>query len=412
MRLISEGMVRKSKKNKVPILGNFFRSQLLKKLHNLQHGEIIIVENGNSLHLGEPGDLQATITVNDQRFYQAVCLGGSIGAGESYFLGEWDCSDLTIAMRILLRNRALLIQLESGMAWLSHLPRKWYHLWRKSSLQNSRKNIKAHYDLGNDFFKLFLDKNLMYSSAIFPHENSSLDDAAEYKLKVICDKLQLSPADHVLEIGTGWGGFALYAAKNYGCSVTTTTISEQQYTLAKQRIAEAGLTQQITLLKTDYRKLTGKYDKAVSIEMIEAIGHNYYPIYFSTCSHLLKPGGKFLIQTITIVDQYYEQAKNSVDFIQRYIFPGSCIPSVAALIEAATNHSALRLVNLVDIGLHYATTLQHWHKKFIAQVAVVKSMGYSEQFIRLWSYYFCYCEAGFVEQQLSDMHLLFVKEKN
>jgi cyclopropane-fatty-acyl-phospholipid synthase len=283
------------------------------------------------------------------------------------------------------------------------------HKFRLNHIKGSRRNIAQHYDLNNDFFSLFLDKNMMYSSAIFPDENSDLETGSNHKLDIICQKLKLQSTDTVLEIGTGWGGFALYAAENYGCKVVTTTISQQQYDLAKQRIVDKKLEHQITLLNKDYRHLTGTYDKIVSIEMIEAVGHQYYNTFFANCSALLKPRGQMLIQAITIQDQAFERAKNEVDFIKQSIFPGSCIPSVTALLAAMTRSSDLRLFHLEDIGLHYAKTLKLWRQRFSQNQEQVINLGFNNNFINLWNFYLCYCEAGFAEGYLGDMHLHFVK---
>jgi cyclopropane-fatty-acyl-phospholipid synthase len=279
-------------------------------------------------------------------------------------------------------------------------------------VEGSRKNIAAHYDLGNDLFALFLDPTMMYSCAIFSDERQGLQAGFELKLKIICDKLDLQPTDHVVEIGTGWGGFAIYAAKHYGCKVTSTTISKQQYDYAKTAINAQGLQHQVTLLFDDYRDLQGQYDKLVSIEMIEAVGYQFYDNYFAKVSQLLKPNGLALIQAITISDQRYQSALKSVDFIQRYIFPGSNIPSVTAMLDSMTRASDLRLFNLEDIGPHYATTLRKWRENFIVNIAEVRKLGYSEAFINMWIFYFCYCEAGFKERVLGDVHLLLAKPEN
>ncbi|MEY3411259.1 MAG: hypothetical protein RL593_835, partial [Pseudomonadota bacterium] len=286
------------------------------------------------------------------------------------------------------------------------------HIVNKNTQAGSRRNIAAHYDLGNDFFKLMLDPTMMYSSAIFENSKQSLEDASLAKLKSICKKLDLNKHDHVLEIGTGWGGFAIYAAKNYGCKITTTTISQQQYLLAIERIKAAGLEDKIEVLLSDYRDLTGTYDKLVSIEMIEAIGHQFYDTYFAQCGRLLKPSGMMLLQAITIADQRYASALKSVDFIQRYIFPGSCIPSVTAMLNSITKSTDLRLFNLEDIGPHYATTLAKWRDNFFEHIDAIRGMGYPETFIRMWDFYLCYCEGGFEERALGDVHMLLVKPEN
>jgi cyclopropane-fatty-acyl-phospholipid synthase len=268
---------------------------------------------------------------------------------------------------------------------------------------------REHYDLGNDFFKLFLDPTMMYSSAVFPNQETSLDEASLYKLDLICQKLQLSDKDHLMEIGTGWGGMAIYAAKHYGCRVTTTTISEEQYNYACAAVKREGLEDKITLLLKDYRDLDGDYDKLVSIEMIEAVGHEYYDSYFQKCSELLKPDGLMLIQAITILDQRYKHAKNNVDFIQRYIFPGGCLPSNEVISKSVANKTDLHIVDLHDIGMDYARTLAEWRKRFNGSADQVDSMGFDDVFYRMWEFYLCYCEGGFTERAISAAQFLFAK---
>lgn len=387
------------------------KAQVLKRLQQLSLGQLTLNDGTQSYVFGR-GHSQApsaTITVLDPRFYGEIAFGGSIGAGEAYMLGYWQADSLTNVIRLMVLNQAVMDTLEGGYQWLSKPLMKVFHWLNSNSEAGSQKNIAAHYDLGNDLFQLFLDPTMMYSSAIFDEGTPTLQSASERKLQIICDKLQLSAADHVLEIGTGWGGFAMFAAKHYGCHVTTTTISEQQFVLAQARIQEAGLQDQITLLKQDYRQLHGQFDKLVSIEMIEAVGHQYYDTYFGQVSQLLKPDGVALIQAITIADQRYESAIRSVDFIQRYIFPGSNIPSNTAMLASMTRASDLRLVDLQDIGLHYATTLRMWRENFFTHIDQVRALGYSEAFIRMWDFYLSYCEGGFAECALGDVHLLLAK---
>ncbi|MET0378422.1 MAG: cyclopropane-fatty-acyl-phospholipid synthase family protein, partial [Spongiibacteraceae bacterium] len=269
--------------------------------------------------------------------------------------------------------------------------------------------IAAHYDLGNDFYELFLDPSMMYSAAIFPHADSSLEQASLYKIDRICKKLQLQPQDHLLEIGTGWGGLALHAARQYGCRVTTTTISRQQFDYANQLINAAGLSDRVTVLLQDYRDLTGQYDKLVSVEMIEAVGHRYYRDYFSRCGTLLKADGLMLIQAITIADQRYERARRSVDFIQRHIFPGGALPSLAVIAHTIARHSDLTISGIEEITQHYARTLQAWSQRFLAQLERVRALGYDERFIRMWQFYLCYCEGGFMERSIGTHQILFAK---
>ena len=391
----------------------FARKQVLARLTQLQFGQLIIIENGQKMVFGKSRDdapsLQAIVTVHDAHFYGEMAFGGSIGAGEAYMLGYWSADNLTHVIRIMAANQGVMDSLEGGYQWASKPFLKTLHWLNRNTAEGSRKNIAAHYDLGNDFFKLWLDASMMYSSAIFSPANCSLADASAKKLQVICQKLDLKPTDHVVEIGTGWGGFAIYAATHYGCKVTTTTISKQQYDEAYLRVHAAGLQDKITLLLNDYRDLNGQFDKLVSIEMIEAVGHHFYDVYFAKCASLLKPNGIALIQAITITDQRFDAAKNSVDFIQRYIFPGSNIPSITALLTSITQASDFKLFDLEDIGPHYATTLAAWRENFFAHIQQVRQLGYSEVFIKMWEFYLCYCEGGFAERALGDCHLLLVK---
>jgi len=273
----------------------------------------------------------------------------------------------------------------------------------------SRRNISAHYDLGNDFFRLFLDDTLMYSAGVFETPEATMEEASIAKIDRICRKLELGPDDHLLEIGTGWGGFAIHAARHYGCRVTTTTISEAQHQLARERIIEAGLEDRIELLREDFRNLTGQYDKLVSIEMIEAIGEANIGRFFAVCNGLLKPHGKMLLQSITIADNLYEGYRRSVDFIQRYIFPGGFLPSVASLCHAVGRNSDMRLFHLEDIGPHYAETLKRWRQQFNTNLTAIRALGYPPEFIRMWEFYLCYCEGGFLERATGDVQMLLVK---
>ena len=327
-------------------------------------------------------------------------------------LGYWSTDNLTNVVRLMVINQNVMDSLEGGYQWLTKPLLKVLHWLNSNTTEGSRKNIAAHYDLGNDFFALWLDPTMMYSSAMFDAPTTTLQAASELKLKTICDKLDLKPTDHVIEIGTGWGGFAIYAATHYNCKVTTTTISQQQYALAKLRVEQAGLQDQITLLLEDYRHLTGQYDKLVSIEMVEAVGHQFYDTYFAKVSKLLKADGLALIQAITISDQRYESAIKSVDFIQRYIFPGSNIPSNTTMLNSITKVSDMRLFDLQDIGPDYAPTLRMWRENFFANITQVRKLGYSEEFIKMWEFYLCYCEGGFEERALGDVHLLLAKPEN
>ncbi|MFA6179253.1 MAG: cyclopropane-fatty-acyl-phospholipid synthase family protein [Candidatus Methylopumilus sp.] len=393
-------------------LQNLARDLVTSRLKKLSYGRLKVIEDQSIKEFGNNNGLSVTIHVHDPRFYGEMAFGGSIGAGEAYMLGYWSSDNLTNLIRLMVLNQDVMDDLEGGMAWLAKPLLKSLHWMNRNTQDGSRRNIAAHYDLGNDMFQLFLDPTMMYSSAIFDTPEMTLEQASISKLDHICRKLKLSPADHVVEFGTGWGGFAIHAASHYGCNVTTTTISKAQFELATARIRQAGLDHKVTVLLSDYRDLQGKFDKLVSIEMIEAVGHAFYDTYFAKCADLLKPEGMALIQAITIADQRYESAKNSVDFIQRYIFPGSCIPSVTALINSVTRASDMRLYNLEDIGPHYARTLAEWRIRFFDNIEKVRALGYTEEFIRMWEFYLCYCEGGFEERALGDVHLLLVKPAN
>jgi cyclopropane-fatty-acyl-phospholipid synthase len=393
-------------------LGRLARRIVRNRVASLRAGQIILSECGKHETYGRLTaelPLTAQITVHDARFYSDVAFGGSIGAGEAYMRGYWSCDELTTLVRILLRNRDVL----SGMDGAAALPlqplRRLLHWLNRNTRKGSRRNIAAHYDLGNDFYGLWLDERMMYSSAVFPSRDSSLDVASATKLDRICRKLRLSPEDHVLEIGTGWGGFAIYAAENYGCRVTTTTISAEQHDYARDAIAAKGLGERITLLQEDYRDLQGQFDKLVSIEMIEAVGHEFHATYFEKCCELLKPDGQMLLQAITIADQHYERYRKSVDFINRYIFPGGCLTSVSSMAQTITRRTDMRITDLEDIGPHYAITLRRWHDRFVARLDEVRKLGYSEEFIRMWKYYLCYCEGGFIERSIGTVQMLIAR---
>lgn len=351
----------------------------------------------------------AHVDVRDDRFWGAVMRRGSIGAGEAYAKGWWLSDDPTAVVRAMVRNRDALSGLDSGIARLSKPLLTAFHALRRNTQKGSRSNISAHYDLSNDFFRLFLDDTMTYSCGIFENEDSTLREASIAKIDALCHKLDLRPDDHLLEIGTGWGALAIHAAGEYGCSVTTTTISKEQHALAQERIREAGLEDRIELLFQDYRRLEGQYDKLVSVEMIEAVGHQYYDEFFKVCAALLKPEGTMALQAITISDQRFDAASRSVDFIQRHIFPGSCIPSVTALCSSMTSASDLRLTDLEDIGPHYVTTLALWRENLLERWDDAKALGYSDEFLRLWEFYFCYCEGGFAERQISDVHMMLAR---
>ncbi|MEZ5534272.1 MAG: cyclopropane-fatty-acyl-phospholipid synthase family protein [Thiolinea sp.] len=385
---------------------------LQKKFSQLEYGRITLHDGKQQDEFGQISsicELSVHIYVHEQSAYSDVVFGGTIGSGEAYMARSWSCDDLTALVRILLLNRKVLDGLDSGAGKLLTPLYKGFHWLHRNSLQGSRKNISAHYDLGNDMFELFLDPTMMYSSGIFESRHATMEEASEAKLERICQKLQLTADDHILEIGTGWGGFALYAAENYGCRVTTTTISQQQFEYARQRIEDACLSDRIEVLCQDYRELTGVYDKLVSIEMIEAVGHKYFSNYFRQCSRLLKPDGMMLLQAITIDDRQYEIAKREVDFIQRYIFPGGCLPSVHEIGKAVAKSTDMRIFHLDDIGPHYAITLRKWRERFSENKERIRKLGYSDTFMRMWEYYLCYCEGGFEERAIGTVQVLMTK---
>lgn len=374
---------------------------------NLEHGNIIFIDGDFTLQCGNSAEPAATVNVHDDRFYTTLAAGGAVGASEAYMQGMWTCDQLTLLVRVLLRNTSVLRGL--GNAAYKKPLYKLLHLMNRDSVDGSKKNISAHYDLGNKLFENFLDPTMTYSSGFFEKPDSTMQQASTAKLDRICQKLALSESDHVVEIGTGWGSFALHAARNYNCKITTTTISEEQYQLACQRVKDAGLQDRIEIVKKDYRLLTGQYDKLVSIEMIEAVGLAYLGNYFEKCASLLKPAGKMLIQAITIADQQYEFSKRNVDFIQRYIFPGGALPSVTALTNTATNKTDLRMTALEDITGHYATTMRKWREKFYLNVEQITQLGYDNRFLRMWEYYLCYCEGGFEEKSIGCVQAEFTK---
>jgi cyclopropane-fatty-acyl-phospholipid synthase len=389
------------------------RDRVVALVHGLQDGALLIREGGHELgaaplaHAGQT--LRACVRVHDPAFYRRVALNGSVGAAEAYMDGLWDCDNLVALVRILVRNRERLDAMERGTARLGAGVMRVLAALRRNTHAGSRRNIAAHYDLGNEFFGLFLDDNLMYSSALFLDPQESLEVASRRKLERICQKLQLSPQTRVIEIGSGWGGFALHAARHYGCHVTTTTISREQYQLARARVGAGGLSDRVEVLLADYRSLSGRYDRLVSIEMIEAIGHQYLDTYFRKVGELLAPDGMALIQAITIEDYRYAQALRSVDFIKRHVFPGSFIPSISAMLGAVGRVSDLKLFNLEDIGPSYALTLHAWRERFLQRRDRVRSLGYPERLVRMWDYYLAYCEGGFIERATGDVQMLLTK---
>jgi cyclopropane-fatty-acyl-phospholipid synthase len=392
------------------LTGSLLRRGVLRQLAQLKNGQLLVVEDGERLMFGTPGSaLLGEIHVLDPAVWGMVAGNGSIGAGEAFIHGYWSSPDLTAVVRVFVSNLDVLDAMEGGLARLSRPLVQGLHWLNRNTRKGSQKNIAAHYDLGNDLFEQFLDPTMMYSAAQFLTPEDSLEQAQLNKLERICQKLSLQPSDHLLEIGTGWGSMALYAAQHYGCRVTTTTLSKEQYAFTAQRIEQLGLQDRVTLLLKDYRDLTGEYDKLVSIEMIEAVGHRFLPTYFKQCAQLLKSNGLMLIQAITIREQRYEQAKRGVDFIQRYIFPGGALPCVQKILEVVGRDTDMNLLHMEDFGLHYARTLRLWHENFRRAHGRLSELGYDDYFLRLWEFYLCYCEGGFLERTIGTAQLLLAK---
>jgi cyclopropane-fatty-acyl-phospholipid synthase len=387
----------------------FWRQLVCRRLAALDGGRLRLVDGGESSVFGVAGELDVTVEVLDPAFYRRLVLGGSAGAGEAYRDGIWRTNDLVGLIRLFARNRANLGALDGGAARLLQAVDRWQHRLRANSLTGSRRNIAAHYDLSNALFETFLDSRLMYSAAVFDSDAMTLEDASRAKLERIVAKLALDAHDHLLEIGTGWGGLAIHAARETSCRVTTITLSEEQRRFAEARVEAAGLFDRVTVLNCDYRAIEGRFSKLVSIEMVEAVGDEYLNGYFRRCHELLEPGGLMLLQAITIEDHRYAAALREVDFIKKHIFPGSFIPSVSRLVEASARDTELTLVSLEDIGLDYACTLAAWRAKFLAHAPRVAALGFDAAFQRLWEFYLCYCEGGFLERAISDVQMLFAK---
>jgi len=393
------------------LLPSLAERALHRRFRNLSRGGLILRDGPVRQRFGDPradGAETVEIEVRDRRFYPAVVLGGNVGAGEAFAEGWWTCADPAALVRLFLRNREALEGLEGGWARLAAPARRLVAALRRNTRAGSRRNIGAHYDLSNEFFALILDETLTYSCGVFERPQATLREASLAKYERIARLADLQPGEHVLEIGTGWGGFALHAATRHGCRVTTTTISRQQHALASRRVAEAGLGHRITVLDTDYRDLPGQYDKLVSIEMVEAVGHEYLPGFFEACAARLAPHGRMALQAIVIEDRRYDSARREVDFIKRHIFPGSTIPSVTALCQAASR-TDLRLVRAEDIGLHYVETLRRWRANLRGNWRRLKALGFDDRLLRCWEFYFCYCEGGFAEGALGDVQLGFAR---
>ena len=388
---------------------NWLRKALYKKLSLIKDASLTIYDSEGMHHFGDKtAELSAQITIQNPEFFRSLALGGSVGAGESYMNRDWQVDDLTQLVQIFVRNMDVLDDVDGGSVWAKMLVMKVLHWFSRNSKSGSKKNIAAHYDLGNDFFKLFLDSKLMYSSAIYQSDEDTLEQASTRKIDTICQRLDLKDTDHLLEIGTGWGGLAIFAAQHYGCKVTSVTISKEQLAEAQQRVKAHGLEDKVEVLFKDYRDIEGQYDKVVSVEMVEAVGHQYLDGYFNKIANVLKPNGLALIQAITIREERYLQALHTVDFIKRYIFPGSFIPSALVLADSAAK-SSLLVNDKSEFGQSYAKTLRDWRIAFLDNLDKVKQQGYSDSFIRMWLFYLCYCEGGFLEESINVVHMRFEK---
>ena len=389
------------------------RNILFRVFEKIEIGQLVIEEgNGEKFFFGNQTskpEISAKVQISNPLSYSWMLRKGDLGAAEAYIQGYWQTTDILSVIQLFARNSNVLSGINENQSFLSKLIGNGLHLFNKNSLSGSRKNIAAHYDLSNDFFSLFLDPTMAYSSGIFTAPEDDLEKSSLNKFKHICQNLQLSEQDHLLEIGTGWGGLAIYAAKNFGCRVTTTTISEQQYKLARIKIKEQGLEDKITLLKKDYRLLSGKYSKLVSVEMIEAVGSQYYSNFFNCCNNLLKDDGLMLIQAITISDQRYHQSLKTTDFIKKYIFPGGQLPSNQAITKHLCKDTDMQLINLDDLTMDYAKTLACWRHNFLHHLDEIKALGYDQRFIRMWLYYFSFCEGGFRERLIHTSQFLCAK---
>jgi cyclopropane-fatty-acyl-phospholipid synthase len=396
----------------------FYASIVLGLLERMPLGMLsLTMPGGEVIRYGNGQGISAEVRINSNDFFRKAVLYGDIGFGEAYVDGDWDTPDITKVISWFLLNvenapavsgskqKAFMLNILKLANWLSHFN-------RANSISGSKRNISEHYDLNNEFFGLFLDPSMTYSSAYFENESTPLAEAQAEKYDRLCRKLKLKPHDHVLEIGSGWGGNAIHIAKNYGCRVTTVTISEEQYKYASERIEREGLSDKISILLSDYRTIKGQFDKIVSIEMLEAVGHNFLEVYFRKCHELLKKDGVLALQVITCPDSRYESLRKGVDWIQKHIFPGSLLPSVGAINKAINNTGDMTMIGLEDMGLHYARTLAEWKKSFNNALEEVKKLGFDERFIRKWNYYLSYCEGAFAMRNINVMQMVYSRPNN
>ena len=391
-------------------LARKIRSAALKRLSQIQEESLTIEDALGTVQFGKNNaSIQATVQVHDLNTYREIAFRGALGGAEAYMDGHWSTDNLTAVIRILARNRDIFHQVNQTWAPFVNLGLALFRSLRRNTRAGSRKNISAHYDLGNDFFELFLDPTLTYSSGVFEKSDTTMEEASLAKYDRLARKIELSSEDHVLEIGTGWGGFAIFAARKYGCRVTTATISQEQHRLATQRVAEAGLADQVEVVSCDYRDLEGQYDKLVSIEMIEAVGSKHLGEFFRVCSDRLRPHGRMALQAITTPDQGYEDHVRTTDFIQRYIFPGGELVSTGAVQRAIGTQTDMRTTHLEDLTRHYAHTLRQWRTRFDENREAIQNLGLNDRFLRMWEYYLCYCEGGFEEDQIGLLQMVFEK---
>jgi cyclopropane-fatty-acyl-phospholipid synthase len=392
-------------------LARWLRPRVMAQLDRLEGGRITLIEGSQCHHLGQDGPLRVTLVVRHPRAWQRLALGGSVGAAEAYIDGDWDVDDLVALIRLFAANLERVNgDMENGTARIGRWLLGAVNALQRNTRRGAKRHIAAHYDIGNDLFATFLDReHRMYSSAVFPRADATLEEASTHKLDLMLAKLDVRPEHHLLEIGTGWGGLAIHAAKTRGCRVTTTTISAEQYAYTAHRIREEGLEERITLLQRDYRELEGRFDRLISVEMIEAVGHQYLPTYLKTLDRLLTDDGLALLQAITIRDQRFDAAKREMDFIKRHVFPGGFLPSHQVILDDMARHTSLNVLALDEIGPHYARTLREWRHRFEANLETVRKLGYEERFIRLWRYYLCYCEGGFLERTIGTCHLLLAR---
>jgi cyclopropane-fatty-acyl-phospholipid synthase len=392
-------------------LNDRFRRVLLKRLQSLRGGRLVLEDAGQRHEFGTPGDspLAARVEVRDPRFYRTLALDGSLGAGVAYLEGLWDCDDLVALFRMFCRNPEAMQEMQSGPARLFEPLWRMAHWLRRNTLKGSKQNIVEHYDQGEDFFLSWLDPTTAYSCGIFLQPDSTLRDASLEKLDRICRKLDLKPEHHVLDIGSGWGSFIFYAAEHYGCRTTGITISPHQLEHCRRLIRQRGLEDRVDVFDCDYRKVEGQFDKVVSVEMIENVGIEYLDDFFRVCSDRLKPGGQMLLQTITIPDQRFKAHIRGLDFVQHYIFPGGCLPSLGAMCGSIGRATQLQVLDVDDLTPHYPRTLAGWRRNFLNNRDRFREAGFREEFLRMWEYYFCYCQAGFSERMIGDVQMLMLK---